>query len=686
MRWPSCCRRGAIMTMDCFIFNRKPTGRLRRAACAAPPATHMWRAPRIGGLITIACALFPLLMGSCCGPPRPSSAEVEVIRRFTEDCATYHKEKLYLHHFQVSPGERGYGLTALDGTQIVRFEVRIESVLRKGNTAVPREDLILARVWGRALSGAGAIAGMSGAPVYVRRHASDRLIGAVAYSWANQKQFGGGHLIGIQPIANMLPLLAPARSQPGVADGGATTPCKSVARLCLSPQWKGVAFAPEFRDLRRLFGCGTTAWSRSASDANRTNALDVSYGWLLDGVDKASLLRLCISQADPTLQHDAPGQAAAIKPGSSLGVPLVMGDQNWATIGTVTDVVGRQVLAFGHSMFSKGAVDYPLTGATVDAVVASTDESYKMARTTTLVGALHTDQSAGVAGTLGDVAPQIPLDITVRWLLTGEESSYRYLLIYDPEWTTRMAARLTVQSILGRRELPENHLLKYASTIDFGAYGTLIVENQSACDDVDEMLVDLFRSIRTMSRAFSTSVLPQRISISVQIDEGGPAALKGAVVDRASYAPGDAVVTTVQLRSHDGGLREARITLELPSDLPDGKYKLQVFDASAAAEVEQMREPWKYDPGTVLELLESLKSAGRWRRDTLYAVIECAETGVVCRGIPITQVPTTLIQVLSSGRLADLGCIKDVVEGQQCIDTVVQGKAETELIVCRSLL
>ena len=72
-------------------------------------------------------------------------------------------------------GDTGYGITVIQGTERVRFDVEILGVLDSWGSA---GNTILARLSGAGLEKTGVLQGMSGSPVVV----DGELIGAVAGS------------------------------------------------------------------------------------------------------------------------------------------------------------------------------------------------------------------------------------------------------------------------------------------------------------------------------------------------------------------------------------------------------------------------------------------------------------------------------------------------------------------------
>src|SRR5256714_8417624 len=65
---------------------------------------------------------------------------------------------------EVKPGMKGYGLSVFSGTKIERFDVEVVSVLKNFN---PHYDVVLINSHGQNLEHTGAIAGMSGSPIFL---------------------------------------------------------------------------------------------------------------------------------------------------------------------------------------------------------------------------------------------------------------------------------------------------------------------------------------------------------------------------------------------------------------------------------------------------------------------------------------------------------------------------------------
>ena len=102
-------------------------------------------------------------------------------------------------------------------------------------------------------------------------------------------------------------------------------------------------------------------------------------------------------------------QPSTLKPGDAVGVNLVSGDFNMGATGTVTEVVGNRVYAFGHPFFNLGPMQFPMTRAYVHALLPSLTASMKIATTGDVIGTVSQDRATTIAGTMGAAPAMIPV-------------------------------------------------------------------------------------------------------------------------------------------------------------------------------------------------------------------------------------------------------------------------------------
>ena len=110
-----------------------------------------------------------------------------------------------------------------------------------------------------------------------------------------------------------------------------------------------------------------------------------------------------------------------MRPGGMIAAVLVDGDATVAAGGTITEIRGDQLWAFGHPFLGTGRMRIPMARARVTALLPSLATSFKFFATGPEVGAMESDRSRGVWGRLGQKAAMLPVHVEVD----GEGYDYR---------------------------------------------------------------------------------------------------------------------------------------------------------------------------------------------------------------------------------------------------------------------
>ncbi len=252
----------------------------------------------------------------------------------------------------VRVGMEGFGLSVFMGSKIDTFQVKITGKLPP--TATGRE-IILAELKGDVINEAGVLAGMSGSPVYI----NGKLLGAVAYSWAFSKK----PICGITPFVDM-------------KKGGVSPPLGSYGLTPISPVLNVSGFSPK---------------SYSLLDSLPGNFV-ISFG----------------QSGGLTLER------TPFVPGGVCGVSLITGDGTLSMMGTITEVKGDTIYAFGHPAYGTGISNLPLCEGGVSGYLPSYYHSFKFANPGQVVGTILFDGDSGVKGILKRKPPMVDCKIVVN--------------------------------------------------------------------------------------------------------------------------------------------------------------------------------------------------------------------------------------------------------------------------------
>ncbi|MCL4783001.1 MAG: hypothetical protein KJZ70_08220 [Bryobacterales bacterium] len=307
---------------------------------------------------------------------------------------------------------KGTGLTVFSGTAIQNFDVEILGVIEN---SAPGQSIILARLSGGPLAQTGVIQGMSGSPVYI----GGKLIGAVALGFAFSKE----PICGIRPIEEMI-AAANLASRTNPVANRVRLGDSQVAHVFSEPESvpAGTLRLTPVRTPLQLSGFTEQTLAHFAPLATRLG-LELAQGF--SGAAPRPLPQA--SPADPT---------APPKPGSMISVQLMRGDMQVAADGTVTDVVGNRLYAFGHRFLGVGTTGLPFARSEVLTVLPNLSTSFKITRSGDPLGVIEQDRNVTVSGTIGAVPDLAPFHLNVRRAnAAGDrllEKSYRMEMVRDP--------------------------------------------------------------------------------------------------------------------------------------------------------------------------------------------------------------------------------------------------------------
>ena len=353
---------------------------------------------------------------------------------------------------ELRAGMVGIGKTVFEGDRLDEFKVHILGVLR--NVIGTRRNLILARLEGGPLANTGVIAGMSGSPVYI----DGRLVGAVSYSLG---QFSKEPIAGITPIDEMTEaatFAGPRRQAARVELQMPLTPESLRTSLRQAFTWMR-PFAESPADVQVFGGAGLNA---GIGTLLRPIATPLTLGGFDAGVidpvasafsDQGFVPVMAGSSLLPSGLAQSAGTAVQrppLRPGDPVGVALMSGDLEFGATGTVTDIVGNRVYAFGHPFYGLGPTQFPMTRAHVLTILPSLASSMKIASTGDVIGTVQQDRATTIAGTLGPGPAMIPVRISLT-SERGTKKTFQMAMVNDQLFTP-MLAYLSIANTLSAYE------------------------------------------------------------------------------------------------------------------------------------------------------------------------------------------------------------------------------------------
>ena len=360
------------------------------------------------GIIGTAAVVIALLATTLAAAPAPAASSCSSPPAvFPED--------------QIRPGMTGTGLTAVQGSTPVSFDIRIIGTMP--DAIAPGYDLIFFEITGPQSfldQSHGFAAGMSGSPVYIQ----GRLAGATSY-----KYIPSDPAIGLfTPAQKMVDLLsyanASALSMPDSVPV-AKAAREEIARAAGLP----ASQAPRFAQ-RLDIPLGVTG----VSDRRLRDLQD-----LLDKKGLPFVVYRAGASGDATTPNPTP-----LRPGQPLSAVLSYGDIAYFGTGTTTFSCGNLDVGWGHPFFYAGPVTFGMNNASIVTVLNDPSGlfgSTKIAALAETHGSITQDRLAGIVGEAGPPPDAMPVITTFTNTDNGHSRTAETDIVYQKDfWGSEIAA------------------------------------------------------------------------------------------------------------------------------------------------------------------------------------------------------------------------------------------------------
>jgi len=545
---------------------------------------------------------------------------------------------------ELKPGMVGVGRTVFQGAELQDFKVHILGVLR--NVIGTRRNLILAKLEGGPLAETGVIAGMSGSPVYI----DGRLVGAVSYSLG---QFSKEPIAGITPIDEMVEATsrqaAPRRPAERIALQMPLSPENMRASLRQAFSWMR-PFAESPNDVQ-VFGNGLDA---SVGTMLRPIATPLTIG----GFDASVIDPVATAfreQGFLPMMAGAGGQETAVtrnqplRPGDPVGVALVTGDLQFGATGTVTEVDGSRVYAFGHPFYGLGPTQFPMTRAYVHTILPSLFSSSKLASTGEIIGTVQQDRATAIAGTLGPGPALIPINMKLT-SDHGTTKTFKMSIVNDQLFTP-LLAYVSILNTLSSYER-QNGAASYA------VRGSAMVKKYGKVDFEDLFTGDtpsigaaayVVGPINFLLRNAFEDVDIEGLDLEIDASEQSKSAtLERVWIDGNRPKPGTTVTLKALMRTYRGEEITRSVPVEIPANAR-GSVSIMVADGSRVSQLEA-RE-LQLQPLQTRDLPQMIRVLNQARKNNrLYVRLLTPDAGAVVKGESLSSLPPSVLAVMESDR------------------------------------
>ena len=425
---------------------------------------------------------------------------------------------------EIKPGQIGEVWTVFEGTKAEPFQVTVAGIVR--NALGPGKSLILCRMTDPRVQKMGAVAGMSGSPMYIQ----GRLAGALSYQILS---FETEHFAGFTPAAD----LGEVGSRTDVPPEAEPAPTAAVNRAYqpLRPSFVLSGLSPEVAALMepsfRAVGLGAVALGGSTTSSTSSAAA-------------------------------AP---ATLAPGDAVSVALATGDITMAGTGTVSEMDGTRMVAFGHPMLSLGDVELPMCSAEIVTIIPSALESIKIANTGAIIGTITQDRLSAVSGTLGRVPAMIDVDVQVK---SDHPRELHFQVARQAQLSPSIIASGVSQAIMGSNDAGLNRGFRINTDVAYA--GQELMTNHALYAGPQAFAGGIGEFVKGLSQDLQNpyeKTFPQRVQFTVEaLDENPAVTLNVFQLSRRSARAGETVQAQLGWRDYQGAEHTATVDIPVSPD------------------------------------------------------------------------------------------------------------------------
>jgi len=531
----------------------------------------------------------------------------------------------YISLDEIKPGMEAYCLTEYGVAGIEKFGMEVVDIVRNINpsSSPGSRDAILVKGTDERFIHTGPVAGCSGSPVYI----DGRLAGALAFTWTYTKD----PLYGATPIAEML-AVGRGDSQKRAGQGGLVFDYTA---------------AIDFVEIERQFRNSLVKASHGLRGTNHLPSPLIASGLSAEVCEQLSEVVepfgfVVVAGAASTGAVVEAGEKAHLVPGSYIAIPFVSGDISMSTSGTVTEVIGDKVYAFGHFLLGYGQVDLPLATAKVHTVVSSIASSFKLASVTETVGAITTDEAAGVIGQIGLQAKTIPLTIRVDRYNDTEKRQYNCRLVNNRMLSPFYLRMAVAGAALQLGDLPSEHLIEYKVDIGIKDAESVTFENVSSGMGLNEVVMECYSSIGLLMNNPYQEADIESIDVDIRIIPKSIVSHIWSVdLSDSKVKAGRSIEINAVLESVLAGKKRYQWSLEIPEDLAPGKYELTVGGCRDYEQFLVKAAPHRFIAQSLPSLIDALNNSLQISRDKLYCLLALPSGGVIIEKAELPDLPAT---------------------------------------------
>lgn len=544
----------------------------------------------------------------------------------------------YIGLDEIRPGMKGYCLTEYGAAGIEKFNLKVIDVVRDFDAG---RDIILVEGTDERFIHTGPVAGCSGSPVYI----DGRMAGALAYAWTYSKD----PLYGATAIADMLK----------VGQGKGEESVNAAAKNETGPGYVFDYSKPiDFTAIEKTMFDSRQSLRHPASGLQQLPCPLITSGL------PAEVCKQLSAAVEPFGFMVVPGVSGAMQPteddedaerklvpGACLAVPLVSGDITIGAYGTVTEVRGDKVYGFGHPFLGYGSIDLPMATGKVHTVISSIVRSSKLVRVVKTVGALTRDEGAGILGAVGAKAQTFPLTIRVDRYNDTEKRVYNCKVANNRLLTPMILLSAVSGAALYLGDLPPDHTIEYKASIGVEGFEAITFENVSTGLGLAQIMLEARSAVALLMNNPYKNARIESIQFDIRIvSKDITSHIWSADLSDSKVKAGDQLEIELVIESVYAKKKKYKLNLEIPEDLPPGKYELTLCGSRDYEQFLLKAVPYRFIAQSLPDLVKALSDTLQVKRDKLYCLLTLPPGGITLEKAELPDLPATKAMILQSAK------------------------------------
>jgi len=432
----------------------------------------------------------------------------------------------------LKPGMEGQVWTVFRGNTPEPFSVEVTGIIR--NALGPGKALILCQLTDPRVQSMGAVAGMSGSPLYIH----GRLAGALSYQ---VQRFETVRYAGFTPVGDLTEVadkvgIVPLTPSPvgGKASAIRQRSTDDEPFQPLNPVFSFTGLSPQVAELLaprfQAIGLATTSIGGSTP------------------------------QGSPPASGSPANADRTLTAGESVAVALAVGDITIAGTGTVSRVEGSRVTAFGHPMLGIGDVALAMCSADIVTILPSNLNSMKVSNVGPGIGTLLQDRLSGVAGELGPGPAMIPIEVVTP------NRTLRFSSVRHPQLAPLVVAAGVTQAVISSNDAGFVEGFKVSTRVSFP--GKKPLESSMLYAGPQGFTAGLAEFLQSLNATLQNpfeKVFPESVAVDIEPLANRPWAYLDQFQPSATRARADGTVTfQFSGRDHQGAALTEMVSCEIP--------------------------------------------------------------------------------------------------------------------------